>query len=108
MESTSYALSVMAALFVMVIATRSLPFIFTKFLKNSKTLKIIGQFLPDYIMLLLVIYEVGITHFTRYPYGIPAIIALGVLIIVHLLKRQMLLSILSGTAVYIAMLHLFN
>ena len=91
----------------MIFMTRALPFMLSKLLKDSDTLKTVGNHLPAYIMLLLVIYEVGMKHFTHYPYAAPAIIALAVLTLIHAWKRQLLLSVLVGTVVYVLVKQIF-
>lgn len=101
MPKTTYALLTTATLFIMILLTRALPFLFARILKNSAPLQAIGNYLPAYIMLILVIYEVNITHFTYYPYGIPALIALATVVGLHYWKRYLLLSMFSGTSVYI-------
>lgn len=100
-SSTSYALAVALASFILIYLTRALPFPFSGILKNNAALQTLGEYLPAYIMMLLVIYEVNIKSFLHSPYGIPAIISLAFLVVIHLWKRQMLLSILSTTVIYV-------
>ncbi len=108
MSNSVYAIIISLALFLMIIVTRALPFFFSRILQNNETLRTIGGYLPAYIMLLLVIYEVGIKKFTHYPFAIPAIVALSLLTVVHWWKRQMLLSILVGTSVYLLVAYLMR
>ena len=108
MNNLNYTLLTTLALFWMIFLTRALPFLFSRILKNNATLTAIGEYLPAYIMMLLVIYEVGLSSFVHYPYGIPAVMALGVLVLAHLWKRQLLLSILTGTVVYAFMNYLMH
>lgn len=84
----------------MILATRILPFIFSRILKNSRALQTIGRYLPAYIMIFLVIFEIGISHFTKFPYAIPSLLALICVIVAQLYKRQMLISMVVGVVAF--------
>ncbi len=101
MSKLAYTSTVIFLLFLVMVVTRALPFVFSKILKNNEYIETIGKSLPAYIMLLLVIYEVHIETFTKAPYGIPAILALFSVVAVHVWKRSMLLSIAVGTVAFI-------
>ena len=101
MDKPVYVMVVTLALCVMIFVTRALPFMFSRVLKNSTILTTIGDYFPAYIMMLLVVYEVGIKSFTRYPYALPAMIALLVVSALQLWKRTLLLSIFCGVVIYI-------
>ena len=105
MTELAYALVIIAALFIMSLLTRGLPFVFSQFLKNSKALRLVGNDLPGYIMVLLVIFEVGIKQFNHYPYALPALLALALLTVVHLWRRHVLLSMMTGSVVYLLLGH---
>ncbi len=96
-----YTLTVIFILCLVVIVTRALPFVFSHILKKSDAVISLEKFLPAYIMLLLVIYEVNITTFTKAPYGLPAILALLSVVVLHVWKRITLLSIAVGTLVFV-------
>lgn len=90
--------------FALVVFTRLLPFIFACRLKQAHMVQAVGKQLPAYIMGLLLIYEVQISTFLKYPYGLPELMALLVVIIVQLWRRQLLLSMCMGTACYALLL----
>lgn len=100
MTSTANLLWIMAALSMMIIFTRSLPFLFTRWLKHSHHIKLIGQNLPAHIMLMLVIFELPITIFFNHNDAIPAMLALAALVIVHAWRREMILSLCVGLLIY--------
>lgn len=92
-------------LFSIILLTRLLPYLFAKQLKNAKMVQCVGKQLPAYIMGLLLIYEVQIDTFLKSPYGVPEVLALLCVMLVHLWRRQLLLSMCSGTLCYALLLY---
>ena len=69
----------------------------------------LGKALPAAVMGMLVVYTFKETVVLAYPYGIPELIALLVTVGLHLWKRNMLISIGVGTAVYMILVQaVFN
>ena len=101
MDKNTYFIVVTLSLFVMIFVTRALPFFFSRVIKNSVALALLGEYLPAYIVMLLVLYEVGMKNFARYPYGIPAIISLVILFVFHAWKRNLMVSIFCGVISYV-------
>ena len=60
----------------------------------------LGRVLPYAIIGLLVVYSFRNTQLLQYPYGIPELIAMLIVIGLHKWKHSFMLSILGGTAVY--------
>ncbi|MFA5471901.1 MAG: AzlD domain-containing protein [Acholeplasmataceae bacterium] len=84
--------------------TRFLPFIF--FPDNKKTPEYIlylGKALPFAVMGLLIVYCLKDVTVTKHPYGMPEMIAIVGIIILHLWKGKALLSIGAGTVIYMIM-----
>lgn len=85
--------------------TRALPFLI---FKNTTTLpeKIVylGKVLPMGIMLCLIVYCLCNTIFTTYPYGIPEVISVGVVALLHIWKRNNMISIVCGTVLYMILI----
>lgn len=85
--------------------TRALPFMI---FKNTTTLpeKIVylGKALPMGIMLCLIVYCLRNTIFTTYPYGIPEVISVGVVALLHIWKRNNMISIVCGTVLYMMLI----
>jgi len=79
---------------------------FAKYLQQNPRFQAIGRQLPAYIMLLLVIYEIGPNSFTHYPYGLPAVIALIIVSLSQYFFRQLLFSLFIGTVSYIIFLQM--
>ena len=67
----------------------------------------LGKVLPPAIMTVLVIYCLRETSFIQYPFGIPEIIASLLVIVLQLIRRNMYLSIVAGTACYMILIRLF-
>ncbi|HHX55598.1 MAG TPA: branched-chain amino acid transporter AzlD [Clostridiales bacterium] len=77
---------------------------FLMFPDNKETPKYIlylGKVLPNTIIAMLVVYCLKDINLFLYPNALPEIIAIIVIIILHIWKRNTLLSIASGTFIYI-------
>ena len=105
MHDMTYILEMTLMLSLLSIVTRMLPFMMARFLKRSEVIGTLGRYLPAYIMMLLVVFELHIPQFRYAPYGIPAIVGLGVLVVIHCWRRNMMLSILISTSIYLGLLY---
>ena len=89
------------------IATRFLPFLLFPARKPTpKYVRYLGNMLPAAALGLLVVYaykDISILHGTH---ALPELIATAVIVALHLWKRQMLVSIVGGTVVYMLLLQL--
>ena len=56
------------------------------------------------IMLCLIIYCVRHTAFMSYPYGIPEFLGIGCVVLLHIWKRNNMISIIGGTFVYMMLI----
>lgn len=87
--------------------TRFLPFIlFSKGDRTPPFVRYLGRVLPPAVFGLLVVYCLKNLSVLVYPYALPEIIAIAAVVLLHLWKRQMLLSIFSGTLCYMVLLQL--
>lgn len=100
-----YYWQVTFALMLLIIFTRSLPFLFARFMTSN--FNETGKLLPAYIMLLLIIRGLDLNTLKYPPYGIPAFIALAVTTAIHLWQRNTLISLIMGTGCYILLLATF-
>jgi len=99
------ALIIVAALVTM--ATRFLPFlIFGENRETPKLITYLGQVLPYAIMGMLVIYCMKDVSFLSAPFGAPELIGCAVVALLHLWKRNSLLSIGVGTVCYMLLVQL--
>lgn len=86
--------------------TRFLPFlIFSGKKETPAFVQYLGRALPSAIFALLVVYCLRSTDVSAH-FALPEIIAIAATVLLHLWKRQMLLSIAGGTAVYMLLVQL--
>ena len=84
------------------IITRFLPFVlFPESKKPPRIVDYLGNVLPYAMTGLLVVYSLKNVNPLAGSHGIPEAIAIVVIVILHIWKRSMLLSIAGGTAIYI-------
>ena len=98
---------IVAVATIVTMATRFLPFLI--FGGNRKTPNIIvylGKVLPCAIMGMLVVYCLKDVSFLSAPYGIPELLGCLVVALLHLWKRNSLLSIGVGTVFYMILVQL--
>ena len=89
------------------VLTRFLPFIiFPAGKEMPQIIKHLGKVLPAAVFGFLVVFCLKNVEILSGSHGIPELIAVAVVVILHLWKRQMLLSILGGTVVYMLLVQL--
>ena len=89
------------------IATRFLPFlIFSDSKKTPPIITYLGKVLPCAIMGMLVVYCMKDVPFLSAPFGAPEIIGCVIVALLHIWKRNSLLSIGVGTVSYMLMVQL--
>lgn len=80
---------------------RFLPFfIINKSLSENKYVQFLGKMLPYSMIALLVIYCIKDINIIKFPYGLPEIISIAVVIVFQIVKRNVLISIGLGTVIY--------
>ena len=107
MISTSNAVAIILTVAICTFITRVLPFLF--FGGNKEVpgaVNYLGKILPPAIMATLVVYCLKSIDFTSVPYGAAELISVAVVILLHLWKRNNLLSISLGTVCYMILLRL--
>ena len=89
------------------VLTRFLPFIiFPAGKEMPKIIQYLGKVLPAAVFGFLVVFCLKNVEILTGSHGIPELIAVAVVVVLHLWKRQMLLSILGGTVVYMLLVQL--
>ena len=87
--------------------TRFLPFlVFPEGKETPKYVQYLGKALPGAVFGLLVVYSLKSVSLIAYPHGLPELIALAFVVVLHLWKRQMLLSIAGGTVLYMLLVQM--
>lgn len=87
--------------------TRFLPFmLFPSGKPTPKYIQYLGKVLPAAVFGLLVVYCLKDVSILRGTHGLPELIAIVIVTLLHLWKRQMLLSIAGGTVCYMLLVQL--
>lgn len=88
--------------------TRFLPFlVFGRGKDTPKYIQYLGKILPAAVFGLLVVYCLKDVNVLSDSHGLPEAIAILVVVLLHLWKRQMLLSIAGGTVCYMLLTQLW-
>ena len=86
---------------------RFLPFsIFSGNRKTPKIVEKLGRVLPYAIMGMLVVYCLKDLNFASAPGFLPQLIACAVVVVLHVWKRNTLVSIIGGTVCYMVLVQL--
>ena len=97
----SYVL--IAVMSIVTILIRFLPFlVFRK--QTPKYVSYLGRVLPPAIIGMLVIYCLKDINPALYPFGLPELIACACVVVVQAWRRNSLISILSGTIIYMLLI----
>ena len=102
--NNGYVLAMVAVSTVVTALLRFLPFLLLR--KGHKTPAIItylGKVLPCAIMGMLVVYCMKDVSFLSRPYGIPELLGCLLVALLHIWRRNTLLSIGVGTVAYMLM-----
>ncbi len=97
---TMEMLVIIMAMALATFATRALPFICFSRRTPPEGLSTIEKNLPPMILLLLVIYCLKDVQWFAAPYGLPELLAIGMVAGLHLWKRNAMLSIFAGAGLY--------
>lgn len=90
-----------AIIAIVTISLRAAPFlIFPDNKETPKYVQYLGKILPSTIIAMLVIYCLKDINIFVYPNALPEIIAIIAIAILHIWKRNTLLSIGGGTLIY--------
>ncbi len=97
---TKHTFALIAVIAVVTLLLRALPFLIFSGRKTPAFVTYLGKVLPYAIMGMLVVYCLKDTTVLSFPYGIPELLACGVVVLLHLWRKNTLLSIGAGTAFY--------
>lgn len=97
--STTHAVAVVLVAAATTWALRAVPFALLRPLRDSELLTYLGERMPVGVMLVLTVYTLRDTTLAVTSAG-PTAIALAVTAVLHLWRRNAILSIVCGTAVY--------
>lgn len=104
MSGITHTFIVVLVVAVLTFATRLFPFVvFGRKGEPSPLVKRLGDLLPLSVIAILVIYCLKDTTFHDLAGFAPQLIAVLVVVVLHVWRRNNLLSILGGTACYMAL-----
>lgn len=97
------------AITVGTVLTRFLPFwLFPQGKEPPRAVVFLGTALPPAMMGLLVVYCLKSVNPLSFPFALPEAAAILCIVILHLWKRNVLLSIGAGTIVYMILLRILG
>ncbi|MEV4562118.1 AzlD domain-containing protein [Kitasatospora sp. NPDC049285] len=101
MPEWRYVLAGLLVMFAVTVGLRAAPFVLLGRVRESGLLRFLAATMPTGVMVILTVYTLRDLRLTAAPYGLPALAGLGVTLGLHLWRRNALLSIVAGTAVYV-------
>lgn len=103
----AYAWGSVALIALVTALIRFLPFaVFSRSGKTPKIIEKLSSLLPPAIMGMLVVYCLRSTSFSSLDGFLPALIASAVVVLLHIWRRNTLISIISGTVTYMLLVQL--
>lgn len=100
-QTTIHGILIVAAMMVGTMITRFLPFLlFPAGKETPRFVDFLGKTLPFATMGLLVVYCLKSVSITAAPHGLPELLAIILIVFLHRLKGNSLLSIGAGTICY--------
>lgn len=107
MIDVKYSLLLIVIMSLVTQVIRFLPFaVFAK--GTPKPILYLGRVLPPAIMAMLVVYCLRNTSFTGKSHGIPEMVSVALVIVLHKWKHSTLLSIIGGTACYMILVQMLG
>ena len=101
MSLTTYSIIAISVAALCTFATRLVPFaLFGGKKEVPATITYLGKVLPPAIIATLIIYCIRSVDFTASPHGAAEIIAIVVTALLHIWKKNTLISIGGGTILY--------
>lgn len=105
MNSSMYAFIMILIIALVTAALRFIPFlIFNGNKPIPRFVEYLGRVLPYSIMAMLVVYCLKGISYRKAPFGLPEIISVVIVVVLHIWKRNTLLSIIGGTVCYMLLI----
>lgn len=104
--TTTYAVLTVVVIAAVTVALRFLPFAVFGRKKTPELVRYLGRMLPFAIMGMLVVFCLRGISFSQAPHALPEMISCAVVILLHVWKRNTLLSIIGGTVCYMLLVQL--
>lgn len=105
--SNVHAMLIVAVAGIVTVALRFLPFlIFGGDRKTPAFITYLGKVLPYAIMAMLVVFCLKNVSLVSTPYGLPELISCALVVLLHVWKRNTLISIIGGTVCYMVLVQM--
>lgn len=85
---------------IIVLFYRAAPFLIFSKREPPAVLRFIENFIPPLIMAALIVYCLKDLDFASRPYGAPQFLAIAATVLLHLWKKNSMLSIFGGTFIF--------
>jgi len=105
--SNTHAAILIAVMALVTMILRFLPFMIFRDKETPEYINFLGKYLPYSIMGMLVVYCLKDVSITSSPFGIPELISVVLVAVLHFWKRNTLVSIVSGTVCYMLLIQVF-
>ena len=103
-NNTVHSLLIVAVMVVFTALTRFLPFFaFPEGRKRPKVITYLGTVLPYALIGMLVVYCFKSVSVFAYPYCIPELLAVVLVAVLHIWKRNTLISVFGGVIFYMVL-----
>lgn len=94
------ALILIIVMSLVTVLIRAIPFIVFNGKETPEYINYLGKYLPYSIIAMLVVYCIKGVSIIKSPHGLPELISIVIVSLLHAWKRNTLLSIVVGTIVY--------
>ena len=98
-----HSAALIAVIALVTMGLRFLPFAIFRGRQTPPFISYLGRVLPCAIMGMLVVYCLRNTSITAAPFGLPELIATALVVVLHIWKKNTLLSIIAGTVCYMVL-----
>ena len=95
-----HSAALVAVIALVTMGLRFLPFLIFRGRETPAFIVYLGRVLPYAIMGMLVVYCLRGTSLLSAPHGLPELIATALVVVLHIWKKNTLLSIIAGTLCY--------
>ncbi len=106
MNETLHSVLIVAISAVITALLRGLPFVIFSANKTPKFVLFLGKYLPYAVIGMLVVYCLKDASFASAPFALPELIAIAAVALIHLWKRNTLVSVAGGTIFYMLLVQL--
>ena len=91
-----------------IFATRAFPFVLFSRRDPPAVIRFVEKYIPPMVMAVLVVYCLKDIRWSVWPSGIRELVSLAAVVVLHLWKKNAMLSIFGGTALFMLLINLFQ